>query len=166
MRCNGLHLPEWGICHGARSGRECDEFSFQFPKTRVFGTDLFPELGKAKYQVRSKVVAWNFSDYKEGWMEKFDFVYSNSLDHARSPIETVGIWLSQLKPEGVLFVQWSAGHTTVKGGDCFGADLLEYIDLMNTVGRVQDLLYINVPRRRHALQKRGREVVVLVVSKK
>ena len=125
-----------GICHGARGGREADRLLAYLPgNVEMVSTDLFPELGK--------VIEWDFSQPKEGWKDHFHFVYSNSLDHARHPMDTLRVWFSQLiKSEvGRLYIQWTTCHKGVHGGDCFGATLDEYISLIDEAGEVVDLLY-------------------------
>ncbi len=166
-----LKFVRYGICHGARNGLEADEFKKHFsePGADIFGTDLFPFSGKSVLNPgKSGVVEHDFSVRKEEWVGAFDFVYSNSLDHARDPAEAVSVWLEQLRPGGFLFVQWATSHdATPKKGDCFGANLYEYICLMNSVGELVDLLYSSVPFvRRNAMQARALEVVVLVAKPK
>jgi len=97
---------------------------------------------------------------------RFDFIYSNSLDHSTDPVGTLRVWMDQLTKEGALFIQWSIGHERVGTGDCFGATLIEYIDLMNSVGQVKDLIYTKVKKKRHILQIRGMETIVIAVGKK
>ncbi len=163
----GNHLK--GICHGARNGLEADEFKNDHPRIDAFGTDLFPFCGKsAKRRGESDVIEWDFSKQKDEWIGKFDFVYSNSLDHARYPDKTLLIWLDQLKEEGVLFVEWSvSGKVEVNKGDCFAARIEEIIKLMNTVGTIKDLIYSNCPLdKKNRLRRNGLETLVFVVGKK
>ncbi len=151
-----------GICHGARNGLEADEFKKNIRGVDVFGTDLFP-CGKHKGE--SDVIEWDFAEQKLEWVGAFDFVYSNSLDHARDPVAVLNTWIEQLQPDGFLFLTWCSGHIEASGGDCFGASLYEYITLANDVGRLKALIYSNCPREKHnALRKRGLEVVVLVIG--
>jgi len=154
-----------GICHGARNGIEADVFKRHF-KADVIGTDLFPYWKRsAIYSSQSIVHKHDFSVEKEDWIGMFDFVYSNSLDHARNPKQTLGVWLRQLKPEGYLFLQWHPGHIDTGGGDCFGAYLHEYFNLVNSVGRVEDLIYCKSKWvKENPLQRRFFEVVVIVAN--
>jgi SAM-dependent methyltransferase len=168
MRKHGKYGILQGICHGARAGLESDEFIKHFPKAKVFGTDLFPFSGKsARNPGKSEVIEWDFSKQKEEWIGKFDFVYSNSLDHARDPVQTVQVWMEQLKPNGCLLLQWTRGHTVVCRGDCFGGSFLDYMEILNTYGKVVDLLYVNVPKtKRNRLQFKALESVNFVTVKK
>lgn len=121
------------LCHGARDGAEGRLFGELSYKAVVVSTDLFP--------TDESVLRWNFSRPKDEWLSHFDVVYSNSLDHARWPWETLKVWFAQLHPSGRLCIQWNALHKNAKDGDCFGASLDEYITLINEVGEVVDLLY-------------------------
>jgi len=158
--------PKKGICHGARNGLEADEFKKHFKDADIFGTDLFPFSGRsAGIRGTSNVIEWDFSKQKPEWVNNFDFVYSNSLDHVRDPIQVLNVWLEQLKSNGHMFLQWSKGNTKVKQGDCFGSTLWEVMDLLNSVGILKDLIYINCPHG-GKLRRRALEVVILVVGKK
>ncbi len=151
-----------GICHGARNGVEVDEFKKHCTNADVFGTDLFP---CDKHKGESDVIEWDFAEQKSEWVGAFDFVYSNSLDHARDPVAVLDTWIEQLQPDGFLFVTWCSGHIEASGGDCFGASLWEYIILANDVGELKELIYSNCPpEKRNPLRKRGLEVVVLVIG--
>ena len=161
------NTPLHGICHGARAGMEGDEIQKHFPQADVFGTDLFPYSGDSAIRPgKSKVIEHNFSEQKPEWVGAFDLVYSNSLDHARDPVQALAVWMEQLKPTGHLFLQWCRSSARAYKADCFGADLSEYITLMNNAGVLVDLLYIHHKRnRRNRLERRGVEVVVMVVKK-
>jgi len=130
------------ICHGARCGTEVLLLRERFPGAEVLGTDVFaknPEL----------VMEWDFNKTKPEWNKAFDLVYSNTLDHSQTPKECLATWMSQLKPDGLLFLQWTFNHTLEKYtvlpcpcGDCFGAALHEYIALLQQVGITRDLLWV------------------------
>ena len=123
-----------GICHGARTGEEAIAITSRLSRpASIECTDLFPK--------GPNVRKWDFRHEENEWIGVMDFVYSNCLDHARNPTDCMETWLKQLKPDGVLLIQWTPNHIGVLGGDCFGAALHEYIGLMNEVGRVLELLY-------------------------
>lgn len=166
LKSRGVDGPLRGICHGARAGLEADEIVKHFPAADVFGTDLFPYSGKSdRHPGESKVVEWDFSERRSEWIGAFDLIYSNSLDHARDPEGTVAVWMEQLKPGGHLCVQWTASDVKACSGDCFGATLWEYVQLMNSHGRVIDLLYNNVPRGKGRLRRKSLESVVIVAGR-
>jgi SAM-dependent methyltransferase len=123
-----------GLCHGARAGQEVDWYQQEFPKSRVWGTDLF-------LKGHRRILEWDFSRPRAEWVGVFDFVYSNALDHARDPVETLKVWADQLKPTGHLLIQWNAWQTKTKGGDCFGAEFHEYLSMLESVARVVNVIW-------------------------
>jgi SAM-dependent methyltransferase len=156
--CNYLathRTPLRGVCHGARCGTEVRLFSDRFPKAKIVGTDLAPRV--------EEVIELDFHNTPRGWKNSFDFIYSNSLDHSNRPAECLKAWMGQLKPEGLLFLSWSRAHALegrplpFPGGDCFGATLSEYIELVAEAGNVRNLLYCRV---------RGCSIVVIVAGRK
>jgi len=132
-------FPKRGICHGARAGHEVQMFLDRLPGCEIFGTDLRP--------VGDLVIEWDFNKQKQEWIEKFDFIYTNSLDHSIEPVSTLRTWVHQLAKDGLLFVQWSSGHNSgrcpSRGGNCMLAPLNEYLWMINrkSGARVIDLLY-------------------------
>jgi len=140
MRTAGMR-PRRGLCHGARGGHEVRTFRKLIPGAYVLGTDLFPYSGKtAGTGSAGDVIAWDFSQRRRRWRRRWDWVYSNSLDHARRPEQTLAVWYGQLNREGRLFVQWTYSHRWAAGGDCFGASLDEYAVLMNEAGTLEAIL--------------------------
>jgi len=132
------------ICHGARDGTEIRQFKSWIPKdAEVVGTDVFAKD-------TSCVIEWDYHKTKPEWDKAFDLVYSNALDHSPDPKTCLATWMSQLKPNGLLFLVWTFAHTLEErqlpypGGDCFGAGLHEYIQLVKTAGVVHDLLWCPV----------------------
>lgn len=142
--CNFLKSkwPDWesrqitGICHGARNGLESDEFAKHFHGSTVIGTDLFPNSGRSTEWHRSKtqVVAWDFSKVNQDWVGAMDFVYTNSLDHSSNPEETLTTWLGQLKPTGLLMIQWNNYGDAISRGDCFVCSVPELEQLVGKIG--------------------------------
>lgn len=145
--------PCYGMCHGARCGSEVEFFRKKLPKTDVIGTDVAPR--------KDCVIEWDFQQQKPEWVGHFDFVFSNCVDHASDPPKCIATWLEQLTSEGFLFVQWEPARRLVgaplphKGGDCFGADLDEYVQMFHKVGIVRDLIFCG-----H--DKYGMHVVIVV----
>lgn len=162
------------VCHGARSGVECDEFKRHFPHAEVFGTDLFPYLGicRSQYRGESNVIEWDFSRRKAEWIGAFDVIYSNSLDHSCCPEWTLKVWMQQLREGGHLFVQYAMGQVAAEptgySGDCFVGSIEDYTRMIHGVGAVvEDLLYVRYHRdRRNPMRKKGMEVIVLVAGRK
>ena len=166
-RQNGLQVQR-GVCHGARNGLECDELMRHLPQAEIVGTDIIPHSGKSRLTSgRAEVIEWDFNQPKPEWIGRFELIYSNSLDHSNDPTATLSVWLHQLAWNGALFVQWNRSDLDVKGGDCFGADPLEMIDLLNSVGRLSDMLYVRAEWQKGSMLRRhGLECIVYVVRKK
>lgn len=126
----------FGVCHGCRDLGEPDEFTKHFNDPDVIGTDMVH--GERDHQ---RLISWDFHTPNKNWIGKFDFVYTNALDHAHSPFEAVDVWLKQLKPTGFLLIQWCPWHDMQQGGDCFAATLHEYVQMLEMRGQFEDALY-------------------------
>ena len=150
--------PKFVLCHGARCGTEVQLMRKRFAGSEVIGTDLEP-MGNG-------VVQWDFQKPNPEWDSRADLIYSNSIDHSCFPEETAKLWLSQLSPTGRLFLQWTSNCLKIiewaslyQGGDCYGANLHEYIRLLERVGIVEDLIYCGI-------NGRGTTKVLVVAKKK
>ncbi|MGB0497760.1 MAG: hypothetical protein ACPGID_05430 [Rubricella sp.] len=108
-----------GICHGTRRGNEQRWFMDHIGRdSAVIGTEIsdtaadFPDT-----------VQWDFHDRREDWVGAFDFVYSNSWDHAYDPALAFSRWVESLRPGGVMLLDCSADHgpDAVDMIDAFGA---------------------------------------------
>ena len=147
------------ICHGARDGTEVRLFRERcVTDAEIIGTDVFAKDPTC-------VIEWDYHETKPEWAGAFDVVYSNSLDHSPKPQQCLTTWLSQLKPDGLLFIDWTPAHTLEErplpypGGDCFGAAIHEYIQIAkNAGGVIQDLLWCPIEAKL--------DHVVIVVGRK
>ena len=114
-----------GICHGARNGFEVREFE-KYGNT-VIGTDISdtaPEHG---------LIQWDFHHLKKEWLEQFDFVYTNSLDHSHTPRWAVNRFMEQLKPGGKCVIHTPDLFADIQHGnpgDCFGATVDEMKEML------------------------------------
>jgi hypothetical protein len=108
-----------GICHGTRTGEEQKYFRV-FLKADVIGTEICEKATSVP-----NTVIWDFNKEKPDWIGKFDFVYSNSFDHSYKPSETLKIWMGQLKPTGVIILEYTTKHNkplpTISDPVCFSA---------------------------------------------
>ena len=95
-----------GICHGTRNGFEQDFLAKQAGFGEVIGTEISDTAERFPNTRR-----WDFHEVDTDWVQRFDFVYSNSLDHAWNPKLAVETWLNQLKPDGILALEHTNGHT-------------------------------------------------------
>lgn len=89
--------PQQGLCHGVRQGYEVEWF-IKYLGCYVIGT----EIGEIKHK---NILHWDFNKENPNLIGKFDFIYSNSFDHAFDPQETIKIWRRQLKSEGLLILE-------------------------------------------------------------
>lgn len=114
-----------GICHGARHGWEVAWLREMLPGADIVGTDLF-----VKEDAEVPCIQWDFHDRDPDWVSTMDFVYSNAIDHSFDPDKAMDVWTEQLKPGGNLILLWVPPCVRARGGDCFGAHLHEYGELI------------------------------------
>ncbi len=95
--------PASGICHGVRGGYEVEWFHKYLKIDKLIGS----ELGGS---TAPWVFHWDFNKPCPGWEKSADFIYSNSFDHAYDPAATLKVWADQLKPGGLLILEWSKKH--------------------------------------------------------
>lgn len=137
-------LGKKGVCHGVRTGYEVAWFNRAFSESSVIGTDIDPTAAKNDH-----VVHWDFQEVNDRWIGEFDFVYSNSHDHASDPEKALRVWCDQLKPNGVIFLEHSRNHGTAYQTDidCWGVEpeILPFTILRfkNANVFVKDLIVVN-----------------------
>lgn len=128
-------IVRFGLCHGVRKGEELDVFQNLFRCGHWIGTELVPELCDD-----IRVFCQDFSYRNEHWIGKFDFIYSNAIDHALCPEDTLRAWISCLNEKGVLYVEWTPWHNMLSDNgnkaDCFAASDVELQGLLGKVGEV------------------------------
>ena len=109
-----------GICHGARNGFEVEWF-----RKRLGGEVVGTDISETALQFPHMHV-WDFHDENPDWVDRFDFVYSNSLDQAMEPSRAVDVWARQIGPQGRIYVEHTMAHSVEYAGemDPFGADPL------------------------------------------
>jgi SAM-dependent methyltransferase len=91
--------PKKGLCHGTRQGWEQKWFMKYLPFCIVIGS----EIGRTD---DLNTIQWDFNIQNPDWIGKFDFIYSNSFDHAFNPELTFNIWCEQLKPNGLIILEY------------------------------------------------------------
>ena len=94
-----LGNPLQGMCHGVRQGYEVLWFKKYLPNCEVHGS----EIGEVKPVY---VTQWDFNKVNPVWLNKFDFIYSNSFDHAFDPISTLNVWFDQIKTGGCILLEY------------------------------------------------------------
>ena len=87
-----------GICHGTRAGYEQAYFR-SILKCEVIGT----EIGDTKADF---TIHWDFNKRNPAWIREFDFLYSNSFDHAYRPRRTLQVWAEQVKKGGHIIIEY------------------------------------------------------------
>jgi len=113
-----------GICHGTRTGWEIQKFR-KFLKADIIGTEIAPN------NIPNTIV-WDFHKIKDKWIDKFDFIYSNSLDHSDQPEHCIDQWMKCLKPSGICYIHWMVSNLKkFDAADCFSASLKEFKKLLN-----------------------------------
>lgn len=120
--------PGFGICHGAKLGKENTWFQ---EKTGIsfIGTDISIETNP-----EMNLINWDFHNVKEEWKDSVDIIYSNSLDHSYDPSHALRQWISCLKETGILVLEHTNCHLESTPTDPFGATEQEYILLLKEVG--------------------------------
>lgn len=147
--------PQRGLCHGTRGGPEQAWFRRCLPGAEVWGTEIAPTAAAFPWTMQ-----WDFHELRPEWRGAWDFVYSNSLDHAYDPARALGAWVDALRVGGLCLVEHSPAHDAASPSDPFGATPDELYDLVGQwgAGRYGVLDVLRVP----AARARG---VVLVVGR-
>lgn len=122
--------PQFGICHGARRGKEQEWFR-QHLDCEVIGTEISDTATDFPHTIQ-----WDFHEVKPEWVNSVDFIYSNSFDHSYDPQKCLNAWMSCVKSGGLCILEHSSMHEP--GGatelDPFGADICLMPYLITTWG--------------------------------
>lgn len=110
---------DFGLCHGTRRGLEQEWFR-KYLDAEVIGTEISDNATEFPYTIQ-----WDFHEVKEEWVEKTDFIYSNSLDHSYDPEKCLNAWMQCLKPGGLCIIEHSNLDTPKSSNrlDAFGAKI-------------------------------------------
>lgn len=104
--------PIRGLCHGTRNGFEQNHLNCNHAGFEVIGTDISPSARDFPNSVE-----WDFHDVNPEWQGKFDFVYSNSLDQSWQPRAALAAWLDQVRPGGVVVIEYSEEQSPLAAGE-------------------------------------------------
>ncbi len=117
---------KFGICHGVRNGHEVKVLR-KILKINVIGTEISPTA--TNYP---NVIQWDFHNIKDKWINKVDFIYSNSFDHSYKPAKCLDQWMRCIRQDkGICFIHWmSTNAKKVDAADCFAGSLPEYRKLI------------------------------------
>jgi SAM-dependent methyltransferase len=143
--------PLFGICHGAKSGAECVALAGA-TGAEVIGTDISEHVRDLP-----GMVVWDFHELNPDWVDRADFIYSNSWDHCHDPDRAFAAWARSLRPGGVVVFDHSPLHSP--GGqtpaDPYGAtrEALQKRVLAAARGTLEFVAEVRLPDRRgdHAL---------------
>src|SRR6185436_3881009 len=100
------------ICMGVRNGNEYFGFKKvdKFKKSEMWGVEINEKI---KALTEPNLYCMDFNKMPDEWVNKFDMVYSNSLDHAFDVKTTIMEWHKILKNQKFLYLQLSSsGHTS------------------------------------------------------
>ncbi len=102
-----LGVTGFGLCHGTRRGAEQAWFArYLSGAPEVIGTEISDTADQFP-----KTVQWDFHETRDDWVGRADFVYSNSWDHAFDPVRAFAAWIGQLRPGGLLLLDYTRGQT-------------------------------------------------------
>jgi len=99
--------PETICCMGIRAGTEVFEFKEYCPTAEVYGVDITENVKTIKTHLNVHISLQDFNHLPEDWSNKFDLVFSNSLDHSFEVLETIKEWRRVTKAGGFLFLELS-----------------------------------------------------------
>ena len=121
-------IAKFGICHGAKLGKENIEFEKQ-TGINFIGTDISIDSNP-----KMKLIKWDFHEVKEEWKNSVDIIYTNALDHSYDPVKCLKAWVSCLSSGGIGILEHTDCHLECNSTDPFGATLNEYVDLVEKAG--------------------------------
>jgi SAM-dependent methyltransferase len=101
------------ICLGTRNNWERDVFKSLLKKVEVYSLDIAP-ASNADYIM-------DFNSFPSDWENKWDIIYSNSIDHSISPDDCFKEWVRILKPGGIMYTDWDTQNSekvTPTAADC------------------------------------------------
>lgn len=100
------HTPvlKEGICHGVRGGFENSTLQ-ELRGVPVFGTEI-----SASGSSFANVIQHDFHEPKAERRATFDFVYCNAWDHDYDLGKCLAAWADSLKPNGLLYLEWTREH--------------------------------------------------------
>mmetsp|Transcript_82055 Transcript_82055/g.265937 ORF Transcript_82055/g.265937 Transcript_82055/m.265937 type:complete len:357 (-) Transcript_82055:186-1256(-) len=150
---NGMRKCLWGLCHGAKTGEEVRVLRQKLQEGRgpscnendaVLGTDISLEAAKASM---GDVIQFDFHLVNMDWKGVWDFIYTNTLDHAYDPPRALVGWRWSLRnSNSVLVIHRSTFHNTmhIDGSDVYGGSIGDYCSLLK-MARFEIIDIIRLP---------------------
>lgn len=102
-----IGYPKTICCMGCRTGTEVFEFKERYPEAQVYGVDITDRIETIRSHLAVKITLQDFNNLPLAWADKFDLIYSNSLDHAYEPKDTLKEWHRVASHEGYLLLEFS-----------------------------------------------------------
>lgn len=130
------------ICHGVRNGYESKFFMDHFSNDNVYSTDIIDTFMLDK----TNFFEQDFDTNMKEWENKFDFLYSNVIDHSQNPGKTLEIWSKQVKVGGLLFIQFHGGNK-VTNADCFALSLENYKEEIFSLAKDLPIKIIDISKK-------------------
>lgn len=103
-------------CMGIRSGAEYFVFKEVLKDSLVYGVDVAPKVT----EVGENCYCYDFNNLPEDWADKFDLLYSNSIDHSFDIEQTIDEWYRVTKHGGFLMLEFG------KFGDVTTSDRYDF----------------------------------------
>lgn len=94
-------------CMGVRSGTEMFSFKNFYRKATIDGVDITKNIETIRLIPEVYVHLHDFNDLPKEWGNKFDLVFSNSIDHAFKVEDTIKEWRRVTKDGGFMMIQFS-----------------------------------------------------------
>jgi len=95
------------LCHGTRNAAEQKFFQAALPQgVAILGTEISDNASQFPMTIE-----WDFHEVKPEWAGAVDIIYSNSFDHSYDPDKLFAAWLSCLRVNGVMALEWSLTHS-------------------------------------------------------
>jgi len=116
------------ICHGTRNGAELDMFKKAFPSLYyIVGTEISHTAKEFKNTIQH-----DFHKPIPSFINKFDIVYSNSIDHSYDPYLCLKTWTEQVNQNGLLCIELGTGiENVMRQLDPLEVSPEELTDLLN-----------------------------------
>lgn len=135
------------ICHGVGLGYELTWFSMNLENLDIIGTDIAKDVIEKKSDyMKNKGIILNI-DYNEllvEWIDAFDIIYTNSLNHTYDPQKTLDYWMSSLKDNGRCFIEMNVINKAYSTSfEPFSITIKGFKELVKDLYDIDDILELN-----------------------
>lgn len=120
------------LCHGTRNGKEQEYFIEEYGNVYVIGSEISHTAVKFPNTVQH-----DFNLSREEWVNIFDIVYSNAIDHSYDPKTALQIWKNQLCENGKLCLEVALDPNDNKSRPSDPVEFeneIEIVNLLNDTG--------------------------------